>query len=170
MVNRIPPSLNWLIDKRARLAGDIQRTNKALLKVQHLVSKLRELEEALDAVDKALQLHEIQVDVENIKPIRSHQTPKLKFQHGDISQLVLMHLRAQKNNSSISTLEIASHIYSKHLEIDTVRVTRRQFMKRINQSLNRLSVQGLVTRCHQSKTNEIGFWIATDNASNQELI
>lgn len=29
MTNRIPPSLNWLIDKRARLAGEIQRTKKA---------------------------------------------------------------------------------------------------------------------------------------------
>ncbi|WP_221763226.1 hypothetical protein [Methyloradius palustris] len=119
MVNRIPPSLNWLIDKRARLAGDIQRTNKALLKVQHLVSKLRELETALEAVDRSLQLHEIQVDVENIKPIRSHQTPKLKFQHGDISHLVLMHLRSQKNNSPIAKhricLRAVSPPYVSHL-------------------------------------------------------
>jgi putative alpha-1,2-mannosidase len=143
MSNRIPSSLSWLIDKRARLAGDIQRTKKALLKVQHLVHKQKELEAALEAVDKSLKLHDIQVDVANIKPIYSHQLSKLKFQHGDINQLILIYLRAQQNHNSISTLEIADHIHSKHQELGAITLSRRQFMTRVRQSLNRLRRLGL---------------------------
>jgi hypothetical protein len=165
MVNRIPPSLNWLINKRARLAGDIQRTNKALSKVQHLVRKLRELEAALEAVDRSLQLHEIQVDVENIKPINSHQTPKLEFPRGDINQLVLTHLKDQESNTPISTIEVANYLYSKHLEIDAVKINRRQFLIRIRQSLNRLRRLGYVIRCHKATLNKVAFWRAAENTS-----
>lgn len=169
MVNRIPPSLNWLIDKRARLAGDIQRTNKALSKVHHLIRKLQELETALEAIDRSLQLHEIQIDVENIKPINSHRTPKLEFHRGDINQLVLTHLRDQEGNAPISTIEVANHLYSKHQEIDAVRINRKQFSIRIRQSLNRLKRLGYVTRCHKTAPNKVAFWIATENVSSSEL-
>lgn len=70
MSDKIPPSQFWLIDKRVRLAGDILKTKKALSKVQHLVTKLRNLEDALQSIDSSLKLHEIQIDIENIKPIR----------------------------------------------------------------------------------------------------
>ncbi|MDP3744601.1 MAG: hypothetical protein Q8Q76_09730 [Methylotenera sp.] len=97
MANRIPPSLMWLINKRARLAGEIIQTKKALHKVQHIVSKLRNLEKSLETIDSSLKLHDIQVDLENIKPIRP-QTYRMKFPRGYISRYVMEYLISRIGN------------------------------------------------------------------------
>lgn len=52
-------SLNWLIDKRARLDGEIQKTEQSLLKAKGLIGELSKLKESLAAIDHALSLHEI---------------------------------------------------------------------------------------------------------------
>lgn len=113
MAIRIPSSLHWLIDKRARLAGDIIKTKRALKKVQHLVNRLSKLESELNTIDSTLRLHEIQIDVENIKPIRE-QVRLLAFPYGDVGKYVLEFLMDNHHASPILKCEIVYFLICKH--------------------------------------------------------
>lgn len=159
MAGKIPPSLSWLIKKHARLSGEITKVKKALSKVQHLVDRLQELEASLDAVDNALKLHEIQVDVENIKPIRPHKA-RSKFRHGEINNLILGYLRSRVDEIPVSKRDIAEYIHRKHLEIDPEPLNPTQLSHSIQAGLNRLHQLGCVSRCHEPATNQIGLWRA----------
>jgi len=159
MASRIPSSISWLINKRARLAGDIAKVQKALSKVQHLVDRLKELEASLEAIDNALKLHEIQIDTENIKPIRPHKA-RSKFRHGEINNLILGYLRSQTEGNPVSKQDIAEYIHRKHLEIDPTPLNSTQLSHCIQASLNRLLRLGCVSRCHDPITNQHGSWQA----------
>lgn len=159
MAGKIPPSLSWLIKKHARLSGEITKVKKALSRVQHLIDRLQELEASLDAVDNALKLHEIQIDVENIKPIRPRKA-RSKFRYGEINNLILSYLRSRIDGPPVSKRDIAEHIYRKHLEIDPVPLNPTQLSHCIQASLNRLHQLGCISRCHEPATNQIGLWQA----------
>jgi hypothetical protein len=68
MAPRIPSSLRWLIDKRARLEHEMVRLRQVPGEAKLL---LQDVETALVTIDRALQLHDVRVDVENIKEVRS---------------------------------------------------------------------------------------------------
>lgn len=159
MASRIPSSISWLINKRARLAGDIAKVQKALSKVQHFVDRLKELEASLDAIDNALKLHEIQINIENIKPIRPCKA-RSKFRHGEINNLILGYLRSKSDGSPVSKLDIVEYINRKHLEIDPTPLDATQLSHCIQASLNRLYRLGAISRCHNPITNQIGLWQA----------
>lgn len=72
MTPKIPSPLKWLIDKRVRLAGEIRKTRSALATAKQLIEELSKLEDDLAAIDRSLGLHEIQIQVDYIQPIRSH--------------------------------------------------------------------------------------------------
>lgn len=74
MSSRIPPSLNWLINKRARLAGDITKAEKRANELYRL--KLKEIEvlrRDLSIIDATIRLHEIQIDPKCIRPIKGQR-------------------------------------------------------------------------------------------------
>jgi hypothetical protein len=157
MTNRIPPSLNWLIDKRARLSGDIIKTKKALSKVQDLVDKLKNLESDLAAIDQSLKLHNIQIDVENIKPIRTQMT-RLKFPHGYINNLVLTYLRSRDDDKPVPKSEIANFVFNKQFEFDMELASHSQVSFSVRRSLGRLYLLGHVERHHRLGTEDEGLW------------
>lgn len=66
MANRIPPSLKWLIDKRARTSGETSKTRRSLKTIQVLMKDLEDLEFKLQSIDATLELHDIEVDVDLI--------------------------------------------------------------------------------------------------------
>ncbi|HEY3299949.1 MAG TPA: hypothetical protein VGJ90_04175 [Methylophilaceae bacterium] len=171
MTNRIPPSLNWLIDKRARLSGDIIKTKKALSKVQDLVDKLKTLESDLAAVDQSLKLHNIQVDVENIKPIRP-QLKRLKLPHGYINNLVLTYLRSRNDDKPVPKSEIVNFVFNKQFEFDMELATHFQVSFSVRQSLGRLCLLGHIKRYHRLGTDDEGLWTLADHlkstAQNQD--
>lgn len=57
MTPKIPSSLKWLIDKRARLQGEIQKTRASLATAKQLIEELSKLEADLVAIDHSLRLH-----------------------------------------------------------------------------------------------------------------
>lgn len=59
MTGRLPPSLTWLIDKRARLDGEIKKMQGSVAHAKQLIQELSTIEEDLQAIDRALQLHTI---------------------------------------------------------------------------------------------------------------
>lgn len=162
MTNRIPPSLNWLIDKRARLSGHILRTKKALSKVQDLVDKLKILESDLAAIDQSLKLHNIQVDVENIKTIRP-QMKRLKFPHGYINNTVLTYLRSHDDDKPVPKPEIVDFVFNKQFEFDPRIATYSQVSKSVGQALARLCVLGHIKRHHNSDSFDEGLWTLADH-------
>jgi len=83
MSTRIPPSLKWLIDKRARLAGEIRKTKLAVERAHLIVNELKALEETLSALDKTFELHDIRIDVNLIKPVNSKYV-RLSLPHGSL--------------------------------------------------------------------------------------
>lgn len=79
MSSRIPSSLKWLIDKRARLDAEIRKTEAFLAKAKDLINELSNLKESLNAIDHTLSLYEIKVDINLIQrqdynEVRPHST------------------------------------------------------------------------------------------------
>jgi hypothetical protein len=90
MNSRLPSSLNWLVDKRARLDHEVKHIRKVVKEANEL---LRELELALAAIDTALGLHEINIDKANIDPIRT--TPRGdKLPYGSLTHCIVKVLKA----------------------------------------------------------------------------
>ena len=157
MTNRIPPSLNWLIDKRARLSGEIIKVKKSLAKVEHLVNKLRKLEVALESIDNSLKLHDIQIDIENIKPKRTNLY-KLKFPFGLLDEYVFEYLVANIESLPVQKPEIVELLILKHLEFDSTPVPYNQASRAVSQTLARLFRKGRVIRYHSSDSCFPGSW------------
>lgn len=82
---RTPPSLSWLLDNRRRIAGQIQKVEGKLAKFAekydrakivvdqhdvHLPRVLRALKADLRSLDQTIGLHQIDVDLDSIPPIR----------------------------------------------------------------------------------------------------
>jgi hypothetical protein len=165
MSYKIPPSLNWLIDKRARIAGEIIRINKKLIHVQALIDRLKELESNLGSIDKSLMLHEIQIDINNIKPIRPHRNynSHSKFPRGYQQKIILRYLISEFNNSPIPKTQIVYFFIKKHLEYDPVPLSYNVASTITSQVLARLYRKGKVTKFHSPKTTKAGSWsLASD--------
>ncbi|STB64507.1 Uncharacterised protein [Chromobacterium violaceum] len=114
MSARIPSSLNWLINKRARLLSDLQQLEKSLPRqLQSLEADVQKAEQALEmarhrfltipeqltrgiestraslaAIDTTIRLHEVRIDPEIIPPIRSHSKNRFT-RYGGLTRMVI---------------------------------------------------------------------------------
>jgi hypothetical protein len=147
MSTRIPSSLKWLIDKRARLDGEIQKTRAALAKTKKLVKELSEIEKSLSAIDVALALHEIRVDTSLISPVRT-QYNRINLPHGELTRLILMRLRQYKNSQPISKTEIVEFIKAKHPELFSQNETLVWLKRSVSYRLKGLYRDGILKRYH----------------------
>jgi hypothetical protein len=162
MSNIIPQSLNWMINKRARLAGKVIKLKKKLAKVQPLIEELKALEKDLNTVDEALKLHEIQVDLDLIKPIRPTKKRGekiVKFQRGVAGKIVMDLLRSRHGQGSVTKTEIMDLILEKHLEIDSNPICRVEAGYYMVQIMARLRYKGYVISMHSAETNKEGSWV-----------
>jgi hypothetical protein len=87
MTTRIPHSLSWLVNQRARIDGEINCL-KVIIKNYCLPieEKIKSLEEDLQALDRTLSLHEIKIRPEIIPPIKGR---RIKLKHGELSRLII---------------------------------------------------------------------------------
>lgn len=105
MTPKIPSSLKWLIDKRARLEGGIKKTRASLATAKQLIEELSKLEEDLAAIDRSLGLHDIQIQIEHIQPIRSHYV-RIKLPRGELTKSILLCLRLEPTpDAALSAVE-----------------------------------------------------------------
>ncbi len=89
MTIRIPPSLNWLVDKRARTHGEILRLKKEKREFLSYVDKhLNTLEKDLVALDRIFNLHEIKISPQIIPPNTGCRKEN-KLNYGELSQLII---------------------------------------------------------------------------------
>ncbi|HMH68273.1 MAG TPA: hypothetical protein VK519_10155 [Pinirhizobacter sp.] len=96
MTWRTPPSLHWLIKKRARLSGAISIIDADLARIREQIAQLEterlEVERQLAAVDITMTLHEIRVSPNSIRPMKKHR-PRA-FPYGGLSKLLRKTLKA----------------------------------------------------------------------------
>jgi hypothetical protein len=165
MANHIPPSLSWLIKKRAHIAGEILHTRKALIKVQKLVDKLKRLEEDLATIDKSLDLHEIKVDLNNIKPVRPRRQP-LKMPYGYISDFVIDYLRQHARDKYVEKIAIVEALIKKYEEINQGLLDLPpyvDFTDAVSQALYGHVRHNRVVRHHNKNQNKMGLWQISNN-------
>lgn len=157
MSYKIPPSLNWLIDKHARISGEIIRIKKRLTKVSLLVDRLKELEKNLDTINASLKLHYIQIDEQNIKPIRPTRR-KTNFPWGEQQNIIFKIIKLNEFNGPVSTQIIMNELAIKHLEFGDTELSGEDLSHITNQGLNRLVRLGLIIRLHDKVTKSPGLW------------
>lgn len=157
MSYKIPPSLNWLINKHARISGEIIKIQKRLTKVSLLVDRLRELEKNLEAVNSSLRLHEIQIDAKNIKPIRPTRK-KSNFPWGEQQNIIFKIIKTNSINGPVSKITIMEQLAEKHLEYGDTELADQDLRRITAQGLNRLARNGYIIRLHDKISNDYGLW------------
>lgn len=101
-----------LVDKRAELAGEIERTHE----------RLRELVDALGHLDATLQLIAPDMELEAIRP-KAFRPPDDWSKRGQMSRLVLSILRTSKE--PLTTREIAAQmLLERAMDAEDVRMLR----------------------------------------------
>jgi hypothetical protein len=189
---RTPSSLKWLLDKRARLLGElikhenslpgrIDDARKKLLAAEHNFERARQelatIESAgpriierlrldIQALDNALGHHEIQINPELIPPIRTPDTERYS-DHGKMTRAIFECLKMAGGHSA-STLEIADHI-AIELGLSITDDTYQTFRKKVNWRLKNLCRDGKIRRLHQVKGAIIGRWALPDDPALLQL-
>ncbi|MCL4409019.1 MAG: hypothetical protein M1356_01640 [Gammaproteobacteria bacterium] len=150
MTIRIPPSLNWLVGKRSRLAGQLKERLQDLEVLRADVAKIRS---QLKAVDSVIKLHEIPLDPEDIPNTRVRS--KNFFKYGDFTKAIFTVL-SQKE--PISTAELVEALQS-HLGLEmTSSRARRDFRRKAYSRLKALRKEGRVGS--QGDSSRV-FWFIT---------
>lgn len=115
MTWRTPPSLKWLIIKRSRISGLIEKLTEEqdslVARLDHLSSLIPRLHSQLSALDETFELHDIQVEPTEIAPTTPHQeTGVLPF--GQMSRILLGTMRKHGTwvPTTVLTYEVLSRI------------------------------------------------------------
>ncbi|WP_320201777.1 hypothetical protein RMR16_026640 (plasmid) [Agrobacterium sp. rho-13.3] len=159
MQTKLPSSLKWLVNRRARLAGEIQRTlrdaSEATAKALDLERTANQLKIDLASMDRVLSMHEIELHPESIPDVGTHRQARLMpFAH--LTRHTLSCLRKAKGGWC-STTEIMSYVAAQStLDIgdDSYGLLRLSVRKR----LRTLYAAGKVRRRHAAKSNVEGYW------------
>jgi seryl-tRNA synthetase len=156
MAGRLPPSLNWLIDKRARLDGEIKKMQAAADYAKELIKELSSIKEDLAAIDRAMKLHIIQVEVENIPSIRSQET-RIKLPHGELTRLLITRLR-QANGAVLTTSELTTFVAECFSVARFEEKDHKQLYQCVRYRLKNLVSDGVVQRHRRPKKNSEAQW------------
>lgn len=166
MSPKIPSSLKWLIDKRARLEAEIQKTESSLAKAKVLIEELSTLKDSLAAIDQTLSIHEINVDVCLISPIRSHYV-RINLPHGELTRSILLCLRLHQENAPIRTSEIVAFLEARHADLAAKPEKRPILNRSVQNRLNSLAREGVIQRYHLSKTGGEGSWSLVSDSGDE---
>ncbi len=98
MTWRTPPSLKWLIVKRSRISGLIEKLTHEqttlAARLEHLGGLLPRLHRQLQSLDDTFGLHEIQIEPAEIAPVAPQQKAKI-LPLGQMSRILLKVMRLQ---------------------------------------------------------------------------
>lgn len=132
-----PSSLKWLINRRARICGEIARLDEheqrrgplAKSTIATLERSLRQarindarisriydvqrlaLIDDLAATDRLMRQHEVAIDPEIVRPVRSQRVGAIT-DHGRITRAIFTYLRLA-NGAACTALQVASHMADK---------------------------------------------------------
>lgn len=164
---RLPSSLKWLIDRRARVAGEIEKIERLAAKCQRLLDEMRPLQDLLAAVDQTLGLHDIAVDVSLIPSIKS-QDVRINLPHGELTRSILLCLQINAG-VPVSTDEIAAFIVARHADLECVASPAVALRRSVRYRLKNLCREGLVVPHHSLGGRQVGFWSLNSSWPNGDL-
>lgn len=156
MSTRIPSSLVWLIDKRARLDAEIRKTQVSITNAKKLIKELSSLQNDLLAVDKTLALHEVAIDVKLIEPINSHYK-RIDLPYGELTSSILSCLRIRNDGPPATKKEIIAFIVSRNPHLMTNIGVHSLLLRSVQKRLNCL-VREKIIRRHHSPQDKKGLW------------
>lgn len=159
MQTRIPPSLKWLVDRRARLLARAIKLKKLAdagrRRSNEYDAEWEQVRRDIAALDQVLSLHEIRIDPEIIQPKNTHETSRL-LPWNQLTRAILTCLR-QANGEWCSTTQIVVFVAAKATrEIDET--TRAVLRLTVRSRLRKLRVDGRVVRRHEGITGFEGYW------------
>lgn len=190
---RTPSSLKWLIDKRARLLGEINKLEKVqaknvedakkrVLEAENSLAQARQelayvessvpliievLRNDLHAVDNTLGLHEIQISPDIIPPIRT-QDAERHSDHGAMTRAIFERLRLA-GGQSVSTFELTDYV-AIAIDLKLTDKNYQEFRQKISWRLKNLCAKGKVRRLHQVKGAIVGRWMLPDDPAVLEAV
>ncbi len=176
------------MDRRARIAGDIQRLESeeekrsaaaeeriySLRKEMRKVTQDHRLDRAihertkqslqldLSALDLVIGQHEIHIDVKLIQPIQSHLTKRLTH-WGDMSRAICECLR-HANGKSCTPTFAAAYVMSR-LNVQVPSAQLNDFRHAVRQRMNALGRKGLLIRIPTPGSNTEARWILNTDYS-----
>lgn len=119
---RVPPSLNWLLDNRRRIAGQIQKIEGKIAKFAvkyarakiivdqhdvHLPRVIWSLKADLKALDQAISLHHIGVDAESFPSLREHRPSRFGNMNPTIYACFSLDPRGWKTTNEIAAFVVS---------------------------------------------------------------
>jgi len=171
MNTRIPSSLNWLIGKHARIDGQICKVQKQITKNKEILAKLEakisdlstienklvDLKADLVCIERALSMHEIRINTENISPI-SPQGKRIDLPYGELSSSILTFLKENRENP-LSTDELALMLAKRFPHLTATAEQSLHFVRnRVRARLNNLEDLGIVIRVSSSPSKRSSRW------------
>lgn len=157
MANRIPPSLSWLIDKRARVDGEMHKTQKSLERVTRLLRKLEAAEKQLEALDAAIDAHPLTQESKRIGPLSTEYHRRLPLPRGEMTACILDCLRASEGRP-VSRQELLAFIFARYPQFCATDYYRQWIWEVIKDRLKRLVDRQVVQRHHDRRTHLAGAW------------
>jgi hypothetical protein len=153
---RIPPSLSWLINKRARLLGEINSARKNLSEyIAAEEERIASLIESLKNLDGTMKMHEIQIDPNLISAKKTNNAKKY-LPHGGYTKLILDSLR-QAHPTAIGTDDLTLILMK---VINNPELTFEELRPIFKQRLKEMSRKGMIIAVHKDSPtwNAKGLW------------
>lgn len=156
---RTPSSLKWLIIKRSRLSGQLERLLPKLDSLrgefEQMEAEVNRLRDQLAALDRTFLLHDIQIDPTGIEPVIPHRHPRL-FPNGHMGRHIRRILAEREYGEWTTTPEIAWKIME-HLDISETGGADgvyRSIRRAVRNRLQSLMQAGEVERVIGATTNK----------------
>jgi hypothetical protein len=171
MNTRIPPSLNWLIGKHARIEGQICKVQVQITKhkevlakleakisdLKGLENKLAELQTDIVCIERALSMHEIRIHTEHIAPV-APRARRIDLPYGELTSSLLSFLKENVGKPlSINELTLMTVHRFPHLLAGGER-SFHFIRNRIRARLNNLEDLGLAERINPSPPKKSSRW------------
>lgn len=167
LVSPTPPPLKWLGERRARLAGKLQKQTRALQAgqtrsakllddISRLQASIAELRVDLQALDTTIGVYDCRVRPESIGPVAAWQG-----KYGERGALKCFLVEELKRDVGVwrSTNYLAALALERFsLSFDTDLAYRRWVKGSVGGALRMLANQGLVERGHDPRTVDRGRW------------
>jgi hypothetical protein len=167
---KLPSSLNWLIKRRGRIDGSIQKIERylddhrrAFEKYQELTSELSFLRETLGSIDTTLRLHKLQIDPKNIPAING-KNYLTDLPRGELTSLIFESV-GMARGQPVSSKEIVDFIVEHRKASNSQPMVRLSLSQQVTRRLNGLYQKGKLVRHHPQRTHRYGWWTLARNAS-----
>lgn len=156
MTSRTPSSLKWLIDIRARLAGEIKKVEASTARAQNLLEELKRLQVELSAVDITLGLHDIKVELDAIQPVSS-PTVRINAPYGALTKNILTCVRLHLDQG-VRTSSVVAFVAARLADPDAPPQDIRQLRHAISHRLRGLKEEGVLENHNPKVKCGEGLW------------